>query len=120
MNKLNLLVSATLASLALSATAAFATEQQVMTPKQSKPVPVKIVHPTDLPRDFENYTVELKLTIDENGVPHDVRPAQWMPRNLSSRIVPVVAQWRFSPSYVDGHPVKTEVVLPLKLVEGGA
>lgn len=88
------------------------------TPKATVPVPLKMVHFSNLPRQYENVTIKLTLTIDEQGLPHNVQPAEPMPKDLAQRILPVIAQWRFKPSYVDGKPVVARVILPLELIEG--
>lgn len=83
-----------------------------------KPVPIKIVHPTGIPREYENATVELTMTIDESGVPHNVEPSGRLPAQVSERLCSAVTQWRFSPCYVDGRATRTRVLLPLHLVDG--
>ncbi len=82
------------------------------------PVPVKAVHPTRIPLQYEGSEVALAMTIDKDGVPHDVRAAGWIPSDLAARVIPAVRQWRFSPAYVNHKPAAVSVVLPLKLVDG--
>ncbi len=82
------------------------------------PVPVKIVAPMNLPRSYENARVELVLTIDAAGVPHEISAVGYLPDRVKQQLLPAVAQWRFAPMYQDGHPVSTRVVLPLRLVDG--
>ena len=123
--KKSLLITAAFASAVLSS-AAFASTNPNCTcdgngkvaHAVSKPEPVKIVHPTGLSRRYENVSVKVTFTLDENGVPHDVQPYGWMDGDLANRLLPVVSQWRFTPSKADGHPVSTRVVMPLQLVEG--
>ncbi len=80
------------------------------------PVPVSVIAPTSLPNWSENTTVKVQLTIDATGVPHDVKMVGYTPYELSTRVVPAVSKWRFTPMYRDGKPVSTSVILPLKLV----
>ena len=83
------------------------------------PVLLKVVHPTDLPRSYENATVEVEFTLDAFGTPHDVVPVGRMPSDLAIRLLPAVAKWQFTPYYdATGRPVQRKVILPLKLVEG--
>jgi hypothetical protein len=83
------------------------------------PVAVKIVGPLHLPRSFENAHVELSLTIDAAGVPHEIAMVGYVPDNVKNQLVSAVAQWRFTPKYEHGRAVSTRVVLPLRLVDGG-
>jgi hypothetical protein len=122
MKKMNLLLAAVLASAAWFSSSAFAkpidgcsTGNDV---KATLPVPTKVVQFKDLSRKYENATVAVTMTIDAAGVPHDVKPAGNMPRELIAVVVPMVQQWRFRPSYVNGQAVPARVVLPLQLVEG--
>jgi outer membrane biosynthesis protein TonB len=123
MKKITILLAATLAGVAFSATNSFAAANDqcaaCSTAKATLPVPISVVHPTNLPRQYENVTVQIELTIDENGVPHNVKPAGQMPKDLAARLLPAVSQWRFKPSHTaDGKAIATTVVLPLELVEG--
>ena len=114
-------LAAALASVAFSTTAAFAHTADCAAktePKATLPVPVEVVHFSNLPRQYENVTIKLALTIDEKGQPHNVRAAEPIPADLAKRILPLVTQWRFTPSYVDGKPVTARVILPLELIEG--
>lgn len=116
MKKINLLTIAAVAT-AFVTTSAFACENPGC-PTNAKPTPVSVVHPTDLPRQYENATVRVSMVIDRNGVPHDVKAVGPMDRALAERLLPVVSQWRFSPQLKDGKPVDASVVLPLQLIEG--
>lgn len=82
------------------------------------PIPIKVVSPTAIPREYENKTVVLKMLIDASGVPSEIEPAGMLPVEVSERLRIALRQWRFSPRYVDGHPVATRVELPLNLVDG--
>ena len=115
MNKSLLLVAAIAA---FSGTAAFAS-----TPSKSDcstcttPVPVYVVHPTELPSEAFNRTVNLAMDIDAQGVPHAVHPAGIVDRRIAERLKMAVSQWRFRPQYVNGQAVSTRVILPVTLVD---
>lgn len=116
MNKLLILTAAVAA---FSANATFAADGvQASTPACatcSKPVPVYVVNPINLPREAQDTTVELVLTIDEKGIPHDVKPLYYVDTRVSARLKEAVAQWRFAPRVEDGRAVTTRAVLPVKL-----
>lgn len=82
------------------------------------PSPVYVVHPLDLPRDYQGVTVRIALTVDAEGVPHDIAAAQPLPRSLTAQLFPALAAWRFSPGRVNRVPRSTRVILPLCLVPG--
>ncbi len=112
--KSSLLLSATLA--ALFATVAFAAPAEPV--HTVAPVPLKVVHPTNLPPSYENETVEVTFMLDAKGVPHDVKSMARLPEQVSKNLLPAVAQWRFTPFYRNGQATPTQVVLPLKLIDG--
>lgn len=121
MKKNTLLLIAALTGVVLSSSSAIAASADAPAKcdgATKKLTPVHVVHPTELPRQYENVTVQLSMTIDEKGVPRDVQAIGQMPKDLAARLLPAVAQWRFTPNYVNGRPVATRVVLPLELVEG--
>lgn len=49
--------------------------------------------------------VVLQVTIDDNGVPHDVKVVRSGGLDFDDRAVAAVRQWRFQPASKDGHPV---------------
>lgn len=112
-------VSALLATSLLAATAfaAAPTSATAATSDSIRPVPLEIVHPTGLPSRFKDATVELTFTIDETGNVRDIAPAGYMADDLAKKLIPVVAQWRFTPMIVDGRPVPVRVIFPLTLAE---
>lgn len=115
MNKFALIAAA---AAAFSASVTFAsTPAQSAASSAIKPVPVHVVNPTDLPIEALNSTVDMVMTIDEKGVPHDVRSAHFVNRQIAQRLEAALSQWRFQPQYVDGRAVPTRVVLPLTLVD---
>lgn len=81
----------------------------------SKPHPIKIVNPTDLPRNFVKSTVTLLMNLDENGVPSAIHPISRIDSEVAARVVSAVSQWRFSPLVVGGVPVAGSVVLPIEI-----
>lgn len=81
----------------------------------TNPYPVKVVKPTNLPRTFVKSTVNLALTVDENGVPKDIKPVGRVDKAVAARVIAAVSQWRFSPKQVDGVPVAGEFVLPVEV-----
>ena len=86
--------------------------------KFEAPAPVKIVNPTGLFRRHEGATVMLSLTVDATGQPHDIKLLRGSDDNLTEKLLPVVAQWRFTPAKKNGVPVPVRIELPLQLVEG--
>ena len=85
--------------------------------KFEAPVPVKVVNPTGLLRSHAGETVTLTLTIDAAGQPHDIRLMQGNDRNLTARLLPAVAQWKFAPAKKNGVPVPAKIVLPVQLLD---
>ena len=113
MKSANLLLAACLSGVLLAGPA-FAVNSRSST----LPKPIKVVHPVDLPPSFKNAEVMLSFVLDQNGVPHDVTAVKYLPDSVANKLLPVVAQWRFTPMLKDGHPVQARVILPLKLIEG--
>lgn len=79
------------------------------------PEPTKVVNPVNLPRDFVKSTVEITLSVDENGVPSQIQVVSNVNREVAKQVVSAVSQWRFAPKYVDGQPVAGDFVLPLEI-----
>jgi len=86
--------------------------------KLEAPVPVKVVNPTGIFRRHLDATVMLSLTVDATGHPRDIKLLRGSDNNLTEKLLPVVAQWRFTPAKKNGVPVATRIKLPLQLVEG--
>jgi len=86
--------------------------------KFEAPVPTKVVNPTGLFRRHEGAIVRLSLTVDAAGQPHDIRIMAGQDQNLTERLLPAVAQWRFTPARKNGAPVPARIVLPVQLVDG--
>jgi outer membrane biosynthesis protein TonB len=83
-----------------------------------RPVALHVVAPTELPRAAIDSVVQVVMTIDAEGVPHDISVVSRTDSHVSSSVVRAVSQWRFSPMYQDGHARTARVILPLKLVQG--
>lgn len=82
-----------------------------------QPVTEAVVAPKHVPYRYLNATVKVALTIDEQGVPSDIRVNGGRDRALTESLVPAIAQWRFTPAMKNGVPVKRQAILPLTLVE---
>jgi len=88
-------------------------------PDSIAPIPLKVVHPTDLPPAYRNVTVSVQFTLDQFGKAHNVVAVGDMPKDLANRLLPVVAQWEFTPCRdAKGAAVQRKVVMPLTLVDG--
>lgn len=104
---------------AATAAAAFAAPTRPSTslePAVRPPVPARIVRPVSLPSQYENCVVKVAMIVDATGVPHNVTTVGRVPYELSFRVVPAVAQWRFTPASQNGRPVAMHVILPVRLV----
>ncbi len=80
------------------------------------PAPVKVVAPANIPRQYQNETIRVRLTIDEQGRPHSVGLLDGRDPGLVQHLLPAVSRWKFRPATRNGQPVSSEVVLPLQLV----
>ncbi len=109
------LAAALVSNAALAATPAPAARDQA--PALQLAHPVYVVHPTGLPASFKNTVVRVTMTLDANGIPHDVAADGYLPRDVAKRLLPVVAQWRFSPVRENGRAVTARVILPIELSE---
>ncbi|MBI2518145.1 MAG: energy transducer TonB [Opitutae bacterium] len=78
------------------------------------PLPAKVVNPTDLPARYIGAVVNVTLTVDATGQPRDIA-LESPDAELANLLVPVVAQWRFTPAQKDGVPVAKRILLPLAL-----
>ena len=50
-------------------------------------------------------TVVMQLTIDENGVPREIKIVRSLGMGLDQKAIEAVQQWRFQPGLKDGKPV---------------
>jgi|GEM_PF-513853 len=112
MNRIKIILSTLLASMLIS-TSAFATVGQIDT----KPHPIHVVEPTDLPRRYIGETVNVTFLLDEAGQPSDVKLADHAnDSELAESLLPAVAQWKFSPLKKDGKAISHRVMLPVELI----
>ncbi len=59
--------------------------------------------------------IKVRLTIDSEGRPHDIRVTNSIERELVKRIVKAVSQWEFTPATRGGIAIESRVVLPLEV-----
>jgi protein TonB len=83
---------------------------------QGVPVPVTVVSPS-VESKYIGISVELEFVVDATGKPADVSVKSITDEALATAVVDAVKQWRFKPAMVDGAPVATKVVLPVKIVD---
>jgi TonB family protein len=83
-----------------------------------RPVPVLAVSTANLPRRPVGAAVMLRLTIDEEGRPANIRVLSDRGEALDKDLVATVSQGRFIAARRAGVPMKGTVELPLTLVEG--
>jgi TonB family protein len=86
-------------------------------PAFTAPAPQSVVAPTGLPRRCLDQVVQVGLTIDEEGRPHNVRLISPRDAALERELLPAVAQWQFRPAQRRGQAVAVEVILPLAFAE---
>lgn len=80
------------------------------------PVPVAVVSPSVSP-GYAGTTVELEFTVDVTGKPADLSVKSTTDNTLAVAVMNAVKQWRFKPAQLNGVPVATKVVLPVKIVD---
>lgn len=56
-------------------------------------------------------TVIVKVTIDHNGLPQDIRVTRGLDFGLSDKAVEAVEQWRFEPGTKDGRPAAVDATI---------
>jgi protein TonB len=81
------------------------------------PVPVTVVSPS-VDSKYIGSSVELEFVVDATGKPSEVSVTSPTDATLATAVVDAVKQWRFKPATVDGAPVATKVVLPVKIIDG--
>ncbi|MDQ5977324.1 MAG: hypothetical protein QG602_296 [Verrucomicrobiota bacterium] len=84
------------------------------------PVPTKVVAPADIPRPYQNETIRVSLTVDAEGRARNVDLLDGRDPSLVRRLLPAVAQWRFTPALRNGRPVSAPIILPVQLVDSPA
>ena len=81
------------------------------------PVPVAVVTPR-VSSEYAGSTVEIEFTVNTSGKPTELSVKSSPDEALSVAVVDAVKQWRFTPANLNGAPVATKVVLPVKIVDG--
>jgi hypothetical protein len=122
MNSKKILLAATLVGGLLSAVVASAAvvidqELIIKAVTYTPPAPVKVVVPTGISRRFQGEIIRLRLTVDVAGLPHNIDLCSGRDPNLVRHLLPVVAQWQFTPAMRNGQPVSADIVLPVEIVE---
>lgn len=59
--------------------------------------------------------IKVRLTIDSEGRPHDIRVMNSIEQPLIKQVIKAVAQWEFAPATRGGVAIETRVVLPLEV-----
>jgi TonB family protein len=83
------------------------------------PQPIHTVAPEIADR-HAGRLIKVRLTVDSDGQPHDVRVVNSMEEMLIDQIVRAVSEWEFTPGTRDGVAIDTRVVLPLQVRLGRA
>ncbi|HXN35436.1 MAG TPA: energy transducer TonB [Opitutaceae bacterium] len=79
------------------------------------PVPVAVVAPITHSWD-EGQEVQIGFVVNKAGYPSDISIVSSNDYDLAEAVVTAVKQWRFTPAQVNGVPVATRVVLPVRVV----
>ena len=116
MKSLKYLLGAALFGSLLSVSAYALNRDNVPAPVVTTPFVKEVVHPSGLMPRHEGVTVNVCLTIDTQGQPHDIRLLAPRDPYLVKQLIPTIAQWRFAPATKDGVPVTMRVILPVKLI----
>jgi len=61
------------------------------------PVPVKTIQPIELPASHRSSAINLSMTIDAAGKPHNIRVADVRDQAAYKRIIATVSHWEFAP-----------------------
>lgn len=80
------------------------------------PVPLSVVAPSVNP-DSVGQEVDIVFVVDTTGKATDVSVKSGTDKDLADASVKAVKQWRFAPAVVNGVPVATKCVLPIRVVE---
>ena len=79
------------------------------------PVPLSVVMPK-VPGRYAGQTITLKFVVDTTGKPTLITSATpGADYELVNAATAALAQWKFSPALVNGHPVARRVELPLAI-----
>lgn len=80
------------------------------------PVVVKVVSPEVTGYDI-GQSVKVEFVVDKTGHTSDISIKSPADREFAAAVVEAVKQWEFQPAQVNGAPVATKVVLPVRVVE---
>ena len=80
------------------------------------PVPVSVVSPTVGVEDI-GQEVDIVFVVDTAGRATNVSVQSGTDKDLAAAAVDAVKQWRFAPAQLNGAPVATKCVLPIRVVE---
>lgn len=80
------------------------------------PVPVKVVSPEVTSFDIGT-SVNVEFVVDKTGHTADISIKSKTDRTFAAAVVDAIKQWEFQPAQVNGAPVATKVVLPIRVVE---
>jgi TonB family protein len=78
------------------------------------PQPIETVSP-EISDRHAGRLIEVRLTVDSDGQPHDVQVMNSMEALLTNQIVRAVSQWKFAPATRDSVAIEARVMLPLKV-----
>jgi protein TonB len=85
------------------------------------PVPVRMVapeYPDELHRAGVSGVVTIKCTIDEHGDVVQTEVLKYTDTNFQKPALDAVSKWKFKPATLDGKPVSTKAIIPVKFVAG--
>ncbi len=107
------------AATSLGALSALALPAAISLPAADGPVPVPEgrVASAGLPRSRVRAAVTLRLEVDADGRPQDIRVLGGRDPAVVRRLTEAIAQWRFRPARMDGIAVGRRIELPLELIE---
>jgi protein TonB len=80
------------------------------------PVPISVVAPHVDGYDI-GQSVQVEFVVDTTGKPSAINIKSTSDRDFAEAVVDAVKQWRFTPAQLNGSPVATKVVLPVRVVE---
>ncbi|MBN1904693.1 MAG: TonB family protein [Deltaproteobacteria bacterium] len=82
-----------------------------------KPSRMISAYPPKYPPDYRKQgitgNVKLQIIIDENGIPEDIKIVSLTHKGFADAAIEAAKQYKFSPAYYQGKPVKIRVKLPI-------
>ena len=108
------LLVAPLAALAWSSEKAYVESYRAV--HTDGPVPVSVITP-EVSSRFVGKQVVLEFVVDTTGKPTSITSSTpGADAELIASVSEAVAQWKFTPAYVNGKPVARKVALPVNIV----